>query len=261
MEENTSYTKRNIGVIVDTESPEERAGILLENWFEHAQHTPLLFLVSGGSSLSVLDHISDTLLGSHITVCVLDERMSTDGAVNNYMQLQKTRFAESAIDAGVSWIGSVPRDGESLGSLAERLDSTVRGWREENPEGIVIALMGMGSDGHTAGIFPYLDKEADAFNELFNSDGWFVGYDATGKHEHALRVTATHTFLKHEVDQALLFVTGEEKREALSKALDVHGERFEIPARVIHDMRNVTIVTNIPIEEAGEYEQLIVNQE
>jgi len=260
MEENTSHTKRNIGVVIDTENPAERAGIVLENWLEHAQHTPLLFLVSGGSSLEVVQNISPELLGSHVTIGVLDERFSTDPSVNNYMQLQETRFAEYATDAGVSWIGSVPREGESLGVCAARLDATLKGWREENPTGLVIALMGMGSDGHTAGIFPYPENEAEEYAALFEQSEWYIGHDVGDKHEYTLRMTVTNTFLKYEVDQALMYVSGDSKREMLAQVLDMYGARHEAPARIIHDMRNVTIVTNIGVEE-GEDVSLVVNNE
>lgn len=260
MQENTAHTKRNIGVIVEVDDPAERAGIAIENWLEHAPHAPVLFLVSGGSSFEVLEHISPEMLGSHVTVGMIDERASTDPEVNNFAQLQKTRFAESAREAGVTFLDSMLREDESLGMLGARIDAAVREWRAHNSDGLVIALLGMGGDGHTAGMMPFAKEEAEQFGNLFESDAWVVGYDAEKKNEHPLRVTVTSTFLRTEVDQALLYVTGEAKREALYQALDMHGERFEIPARVIHDMRNVTIVTNIPVEEAGDVSLLTSNE-
>ena len=104
--------------------------------------------------------------------------------------------------------------------------------------------MGMGPDGHTAGIMPFPEDE-NRFDVLFqNSEKWVVGYDAEEKNQYPLRVTTTIPFLRM-VDYALLYCVGENKKEALKRVLADGGVYAETPARVIREMATTHIVTDI----------------
>lgn len=235
-------------IIFDAENPQERAGIELENILEHAQHTPVLLLTAGGSARTILEHVSPAVLGPYLTVGVLDERFSTDPAVNNFTQLKQTRFFQSAQDAGCVFITTEVEKGEDIEDLAERFEASVRAWRSENPDGAVIATIGVGEDGHVAGMMPY-PKDEHTFISLFNGPRWVVGYDAQDKNEYPLRVTITNTFISSQVQSALVFAVGGEKTDILAQALRAPGPAHELPAYVLHDLKNVTVVTDCEIGE------------
>ena len=129
--------------------------------------------------------------------------------------------------------------------FARRMEAAWLEWVKQFPDGKIFATLGMGPDGHTAGIMPYPENK-DLFKRLFEDVKLrVVGYDADGKHEYRLRATATPTFLRTEVDAAIIYVTGAEKREALQRVLADTGSLAETPARVWKDMRNTQVLTDI----------------
>jgi len=241
------HTKQ-IKIIVDTDNPSEKAGIVLEDALIGSEHTPILLLVSGGSSMHILDNVAPDILGAHITVAVLDERFDRDPAINNFTQLKGTRFYTSAKEHGVSFIDTFPEEGDTLRSLAERFERELRAWRDENPKGIVIVTLGMGADGHVAGIMPY-PKDGFLFNALFSSsEHWAVGYDAEEKNTYPLRMTVTNTYLRDEVGYAIWHVVGDEKGDMLMQALENNEKINMVPARIVHIMKEVVLVTDHKID-------------
>jgi 6-phosphogluconolactonase/glucosamine-6-phosphate isomerase/deaminase len=66
---------------------------------------PVLLCLSGGSVLPLATTAFDaSVLGSHVTVTVLDERYTTDGLVSNYAQLSMAGFIDTALGAGCAVI-------------------------------------------------------------------------------------------------------------------------------------------------------------
>ena len=127
--------------------------------------------------------------------------------------------------------------------FAKRFEEALGNWKEEHPGGRVVITQGVGQDGHTLGIMPY-SKDPDTFQELFEGKSWVRGYDAEGKNEYPVRVTITLPFLRM-VDHSVSYITGKEKKDALSFMLSAKGTLFETPARIVHEMKDVHIFTDI----------------
>jgi 6-phosphogluconolactonase/glucosamine-6-phosphate isomerase/deaminase len=144
------------------------AGESLNQLLADNKDKPVLLMLSAGSALSVLDYVSQIPLTENLTVSVLDERFSQVAGVNNFLQLQKKDFYADAVSAGCSFFGTVPRLNESMQSLARRWEDNLRKWENDNPQGTIIATLGMGPDGHTAGIFVFPEDEKK-FKDLFQS--------------------------------------------------------------------------------------------
>ena len=106
--------------------------------------------------------------------------------------------------------------------------------------------MGVGKDGHTAGVMPFPESKK-LFEDLFLDQEWVASFDATGKSEHKLRFTTTLTFIKKQVDHAVVYVQGKDKKEALEKISDKKGELYEIPAKIFCEMKDVVLCTDIDI--------------
>lgn len=213
----------------------------LQSLFKTYTNSPLLFLTSGGSSFELLENLK--IEHPRFSIGVLDERYSTDSSSNNFVTLFQSQFFKENEKQFLHVIDTRVQNGESLDEFSSRFDTLLKDWKEENSEGVIVATLGMGSDGHIAGIMPY-PENAVIFEGLFNDPRRFVvGYDAESKNKYSLRATTNIPFLK-EIDFAVGYITGDNKKEAFSRVIG-QGTLHATPARVMHEMKNVTIFTDI----------------
>ncbi len=223
---------------------EKKAGELLQTLCATTDY-PMLLLVAGGSALNVLQEVSLTR-GSHITLGVVDERYSHDALHNNFLQLKNTTLYTTGIQAGITCIDTSPQERGSMEELVTVMKEAFRTWRGKHHTGKIYVVLGVGTDGHIAGIMPF-PRDEEKFHELFeNKEVAVVGYDAEDKNPIPLRVTATLPFLR-EVDGAIVYAVGDQKAEALQKVVAHEGTLFSTPARVLKQMKSVTLFTDIVI--------------
>lgn len=233
---NTNYYKTREETVAA--AGEELNNIILQNI-----KYPTLLLLSAGSALGILDYVSAKYLTENTTVSVADERFSQDPGINNFLQLQKTEFYARAIDSNVSFFGTLPRPNESLSELNQRWDKNISHWLEKNPKGKILVTLGMGNDGHTAGIFPDTDRER--FEQAFNSDKLTHAYDTGPKTSHPLRLTSTFTLIK-KASHTIAFVCGQEKALKLKEAL-TNPRLNLIPAGIFQHLEQCELFTDIEV--------------
>ncbi len=207
---------------------------------------PVLFLVSGGSAFALLDGVDPSVFGPYLTIGVLDERYSEDPMVNNFSQLMKTHFYGTARSAGCPFIDTRLLQSETQEALRMRFEKALKQWRQDHAEGKIVITQGMGPDGHTSGVLPFSEDERGFIDTFNNPDHWTAAYDAAGKNPYPLRVTTTLSFLR-QVDASILFVCGADKKEALKKVLAHEGSLAQTPARIINDMPQVFVFTDISL--------------
>ena len=225
--------------IFETEQPKEDAGQSLTDALREHSKKPILLMVSGGSAFSLLDFVEPSVLGPHITLTVLDERFSSDPAINNFTQLEQTKFFASCINKRVQTISTKVLEYESLHGLHNRFDTALHTWKEQNEDGVIIATMGIGPDGHTAGIFPG-EHGVD-----FNDNTWVVGYTVPKEvNQYPERVTVTNTFLRNKVDQAIVYAVGSDKYRLIQKLQATETSIQEIPATIFKEMPFLIIFTH-----------------
>jgi len=233
------------------------AGQALNKLFEARRGREFLFLSSGGSSLALLEHVDPSYFGPQSAIGVLDERYSTDPAVNNLAQLEASPFFQKIKQSGITVIDTKPLESETKEDVAARFEEQLRAWvTKMGANGSIIASVGVGPDAHTSGIMPFPEDQAffDAtFDATFSAtcdatfgaaDRWVVAYDAQLKNPHRLRVTTTFPFLR-KIDAAVIFITGENKRAALAKLLAVDGSLAESPCRIWREVSGATIYTDL----------------
>lgn len=228
--------RKNDALSAAADAGEQLNSLLLEH-----KTKPVLLMLSSGSALSLLDYVGQTTLGENLTVSMLDERFSVDESVNNFSQLQKTEFYTQALEADVSFFGTLPRHDDTMESLKTRWETDLKTWTEENPKGLIIATLGLGKDGHTAGIFPEADEKK--FKAMFESENWVAAHDVGEKNQYPKRITATLTFLK-KIDFALAYVVGQEKKEKLDAVILKQGKINELPALGCQEIKDVKIFTD-----------------
>ena len=108
--------------------------------------------------------------------------------------------------------------------------------------GKIIAILGMGPDGHTAGIFPMDDTAR--FHGLFEGERLVVGYRGPAYAVCPERVTATLSLLRH-LDRAFVFFSGEEKRPVWERIARNDAPLHALPAGIVHGLRDVEIFTDL----------------
>lgn len=204
---------------------------------------PTLFLFSGGSALPVLDMIDPKYLGRYLTMAPVDERYDPTDRNSNFAAFMETALYGLAKAAGVHFIDTRVKDGQERGDLADFFERALRGWRKEYPDGKVIVILGMGPDGHTAGIFP--TENAKDFSDRFEGKTWTADYAAPPEKICPERVTTTVTFLQNEPDAIYCYVCGEEKRSPLTVAIDGNDPLHKLPIGVIRTVPNVQVFTDL----------------
>lgn len=229
-----------------TAETEEEATKALEEILREKKDKEVLLLCSGGSAFKILDRISKDVLGTHVTLGVLDERYSTDPQVNNFLQLRETNFYKKSYACGVNFIESIPHAGESLSEFGVRLESVWRVWKTKYPHGEIVITQGMGPDGHTAGMMPYPEDPTFFVEHFENTERWVSVYDAASKNKFRERATATAVFLKEMVDISLVYLVGADKQEKFDKFMSKDEMSLaELPIQILKEMKEVRIFTDL----------------
>jgi 6-phosphogluconolactonase/glucosamine-6-phosphate isomerase/deaminase len=224
--------------IIHTDKPAVVAGEEVGRLLEQYKDTPILLLLSGGSAFSLLENVPVSVLDSRITLGVLDERYDTNPAVNNFAQLSATAFFKQAVLAGASYIDTQVASGETLQNLGLRFNHTLSQWRKNNPSGVVLITLGLGQDGHTAGLLPGYVEEVSWSGVLA------MGYEVDPSvNPYTKRVTVTSRFLKNEVTAGVAYVAGSDKCPVLARLLRAEGEIETCPALLWHSIPELTVVT------------------
>ncbi len=231
---------------MDRSSASATAGAAIGAQLERYKGVPVLLLFSGGSALEIIESIPTEYLADTVTLAVVDERFSAELDINNFAQVQATRFYNATLEHGVYTIDTQPQGDETPEELAQRFEKGLLAWRRDFPYGIIIATLGVGADGHTAGILPMVDR--DQFEKEYEGTAWTAVRAVTGQ-PFSHRITTTITFLK-TIDHAHYFVFGREKDTALDAALSGDAPYAAVPARVIRDIAQVTLYTDASIPDA-----------
>ena len=96
-----------------------------------SKNKPYLLMLSGGSSLELLDHIDTSSFGDQTTITVTDERYSKDEKENNFALIMATDFYKKAKERGVKFIDTRVKGEETLEDHGKRFEVELRKWRSE----------------------------------------------------------------------------------------------------------------------------------
>jgi 6-phosphogluconolactonase/glucosamine-6-phosphate isomerase/deaminase len=231
--------KNNNMEIIRSAHPREDAAKALESLLTQYADQSVLLLVSGGSAFSFLDEVTAEGLSSSVTIAALDERFDERATVNNFAQLAATQFFATASACGCTYIDTRVVARESLADMAARYDDAIMLWQAEHPEGVVIATLGLGVDGHTAGNLP----GTTALLETYTTN--VAPLEVLAEvNEYTKRVTVTPYFLKTAIAAAVAYVVGEEKCSVLAEVLLGEGDVDDLPGLLWHEIPNLTVVTS-----------------
>lgn len=196
----------------------------------------VLWLLSGGSNIALSVQIIGDLpseLLSQLSCLLTDERYGIPGhADSNWHQLSNAGFMKPEVSFKSVLIAGLTRDA-TCQRYAEVIDQAF------NEADVVIAQLGIGGDGHIAGILPR--------SPAVNDNQSVVGYDSAPFQ----RITLTPMVLR-SCQVAYAFVYGDTKLPALQR---LHNETLSLeeqPSQVLKDIAEAYVYTDQPINEAGE---------
>lgn len=223
----------NVVTLPSTLEAQAAAVASLTSAFQTAQQAsqPVLLLLSGGSNLSVAAAVDSQLL-ANCTIYPLDERFSNDPETNNSLQLKTLGLPVKPLLRELT---------DTVAAMGVRFDQLLHDWKFQHPEGVIIATLGMGPDGHTAGISPLPDNPAH-FDQLFSNQAvWAVGYQ--GVLVPSERVTVTLPFLT-EISTLVALITGEAKKSILQAAVSGQVSPNQLPFSAVAKHPGLTIFTD-----------------
>ena len=204
---------------------------------------PKLLLCSGGSALDMLEFTDLKNVNEFLTVTVLDERFSTSIYENNFAQLTNTRLYEQAKNKNCTFIDTRIEESQTIDVTAAKFLAELRQWIMKHTTGKIFATVGIGSDGHTAGILPF-PEDPSTFEKLFMKENLVAQYNAGDKTPYPFRVTTTFAFFKL-INSAVGVVLGEGKKPALQTILQQKGSLAQTPALGLRSMQKVDLFSDI----------------
>ena len=229
-------------------APLDDAGKLLTTILKSHSEENVLMLFSGGSSLAIIDRLHPKHISSKHTLTMLDERFTHEKNKGNYAKLENTPFFKQALKNGAHIIDPRPEENETLEDTAKRFDLDLKHWHIKHHEGIVIATVGIGADGHTAGVLP-MPEDAEMFDKLFLKENLcVVGYTSTPeKTPHPERITTTLTYIERHIDHAIIYAGGVQKRDALRSTLGREAPLHELPAYVLNRVPDAQLFSDLSL--------------
>jgi 6-phosphogluconolactonase/glucosamine-6-phosphate isomerase/deaminase len=197
---------------------------------ELADEQRVLWLTSGGSNIPVSVQIRDNIppkLCSNLSVMLADERYGKVGhADSNWAQLIQAGFKTE----GITTL-PVLQDGFDFDqTLAHYTDMTEQAFADNET---TIAQLGIGSDGHIAGIL----AGSPAATE---TEALVSGYKSTPY----ARLTLTFPALRH-ITAAYTFAFGNTKQQALSTLKDRSVPPRDQPAQILKQLPEAYVYSDL----------------
>lgn len=196
-----------------------------------------LLLLSGGRSPTLLYELMASSVGFKPgSVALVDERFGPPfHAKSNEKMIKDTGLINYFETLGISFY-RILTSRKSREKLARKYNRTMTLLFKKLPK--KVAVMGIGEDGHTAGIAP---NRGDFKNPLFKDKESFALSFNDAHGPYGARITLTFKALR-KVDTFIIVAFGKEKRRALKMIFDPGvTDPTEVPAIVLRDLRAMLI--------------------
>lgn len=228
----------------DSENIYPNAAELLIKSLKSHQKEKILILLSGGSVVKVYKVMSyelSVISSEKMAIAQVDERFfGKEQRTENKKQINADQIGrvglwEMCRKRKIPYY-LVSQEGK-LTESAEEYDQTISKLFKEYT--YKIAVLGIGEDGHTAGLLPGYEK-------AWNTDKLVTGYENNG--EFRQRISLTPDALS-QLDYGIVVAIGEKKRRAIETALDPINQKYldKYPAAILQKMKEVDLFTDIKL--------------
>jgi 6-phosphogluconolactonase/glucosamine-6-phosphate isomerase/deaminase len=202
-----------------------------------------LFLLSGGSAIGCYGSLVTALQTSHgrLAFGLIDERFGpVDHADSNALAIEQATELWSICDQRHIESRTMLEGGGSLEQAAERYQTWLRAVMVKFPRRV--AVLGIGTDGHTAGILPMTEM---VFGQTFD-DVLVAGYELdTGLHRQ--RITLSPQALLQCTD-IVVIAMGETKKPALEQLMSAKEmPLWQFPVGLLRRHSHVQIFTDVKV--------------
>lgn len=210
--------------------------------YSFCDHKTALFLSGGSTPKSLYEALAKEKKLRVGSVAMIDERYGARlHPKSNELMIKETGLLDFLEKGNVKFNPIL--EGKDLETTTNDYDETVRFLFNNFPKSI--GILGIGEDGHSAGIAP---NRNNFINPIFGNKVSFVSSfnDAFGNFGE--RVTLTFEGLSN-LDKIIILAFGEEKKDALFKML-TPGSLEEIPARFFNQKEiseKVVLFTDQPV--------------
>lgn len=217
----------------------------IEKFFAESKGQKVLLLVAGGSVIEIFQELQIDSLDQNVTITMLDERFSANTSASNFNKLKNTKFFKDCINSGVKFIDTIVSEYDDLKNFTKFWEQQLQQWHISNPFGKIAVVCGVGEDGHIAGMLP-MHNDNKKFKSLFvETHRWAVGYTYDGDTNYNQRVTTTINFLLNKVDITFAWCIDD---FVLKEIVGGNTSYYLKPAKVLFDMKNVKLYTNVELE-------------
>lgn len=186
----------------------------------------VLWLVSGGSNISIQTEAMQKIpedLTRKLTIMPVDERYGPyNHTYSNAAQMRRSGFEPKRAE----WI-DILEGSESLEDTTRLLNDYMA--RKIAVDDYIFATLGLGAEGHTAGILPH--------SPALHCTDFVVSYKA----DDFIRITLCADTLAAQCDEAIVSAFGETKHQALQKLADSQDDRDSWPGDLLHEISNCTV--------------------
>ncbi len=197
-----------------------------------------LCFLAGGSAFEIFEYLElDENIKRRTIFCMGDERVSGNSAENNYLQL----LTKLSTNHGLQLIDTASPGPETPKQFTERINKIISEKLFTLIQPNIICVLGVGTDGHTAGIFP---MQESSFATTYPNDSMYVPITTRGL-ESNFRASLTPDWILSKADLVLGYATGEIKcktviRELCNRNYEIH----EMPAQIIKRHKNSILFTD-----------------
>lgn len=195
-----------------------------------------LMLLSGGTSPDLLYQlIAQNKSLRPGAVALIDERYGLPlHADSNEKMIRDTGLISHLYKEGVPFYGILREEDPKI--VAAKYEETIKKLFKEFPK--KIAIMGIGIDGHTAGIKPDLAYE---HNRLV------IAYEDTAG-SFGKRITLTFEALA-EIDEFIILAFGKNKKRALEAMFETSDQQKTPAAFYVNSHRRTILLTDIALDQ------------
>ena len=222
--------------IKTTNNPSSEVALHIEELIKQHGGTTLL-LLAGGSALNIVSKIKLDDYAKGRTIFMMgDERWSREKSENNYLQLQD----QLTPGHGLKLVETNIKENENLTKFTTRLNLEFEKIISCSDKLQTICILGVGTDGHTASIFPMAEES------FFNTSKQDVPYVSV--HVESLKINSrasiTPDFIKNQVNHVIGYAVGETKKSILNSLINESKPINEMPAQLIKLHKNSILVTD-----------------
>jgi len=157
-----------------------------------------------------------------------DERFVPPTSETSNAAMARRTFL-SALDIPVENVHPIPTETESPEAAARQYEETLKERFTGADRTFDLAVLGIGSDGHTASLFPETAPSRD-------DERWVRAVTAPPRYDVTDRISCTVPVF-NRADEAVFLASGDGKRDAVGRAL---GEDPDCPAALIAPQHRLT---------------------